>query len=341
MYKLIKSKILGNAEKSATTSYNPNYRSTMGYNNATNTITIKVEKLIREDLTREQDVAISYETVDEKSFTKADFIQTKDLMAWCVDFDVTTEKILAPFNVYAYTSTLASGSTYHYGLWNQISMRYSQDLMQLFTVDSFYKNVSDFSLSTLQFHVVTDEETTSKTVLTNTDVQEMTQPEKHNFIVQQINTLVFYEIFDESDNLVSSIVNYSPYPQILSPGVVTLPARSLYGNRYRASLPNAAQYKVKVLFHNDLLDKTISAKFDVVSINSIASKTRVDSGIKDTELQSYSGGPFNTVDIHGNARFAGSETIKLTLNLESGDYTKLKLSVGDFHSYSELWIDIV
>lgn len=338
MYKLIKSQILGNSLRNQT-GVNPNYRSTMGYDNATNTITVKVDKRIGLDLTREESAESSYQTVDEKTFTKEDFNQLNDLMAWCVDFDTETETILSPFSVYAYTATLASGSTFHYTIWETINLRYNKGLMQLFTVDSFYKKVSDFSLSTLQFHIAD----TTNTVITNTDVQEMTQNEKLVFVHEHLHTHVFYEIFDEFDNLVSSIINVSKYPQVKPAGsyIRINPDRELYGNRYRTSLPKSSQYKVKVLFHNDLLNKRASAKFDVVSINSIASKSRLDSGITDTGLQMYSGGPFNILDIHGNPRFSGSETIKLSLNLESGDYTKLKLSVGDFHSYSELWIDII
>jgi hypothetical protein len=340
MYKLIKTKITGFDDRDDTPiGLNANYRTTMGYNATTETISVKVEKIIRPDLSREDDVEISYEIVDEKTFTKVDFVQAKDLMAWVVDFDVVTEKILAPFDVYAYTSTIATGSLFHRVMWRKIKERYSDKLLPLFALDSFYKEATGFSLSTLQFHIADTEGTASDTILTNADVEEMTQAEKIAYTNDNVNTHVFYEIFDADDNLISSIINDSEHPQQALAHRENAPERVKGGNQYRVSLPNSSEYKIKVLFYGDHLDKTAAATFDVTTINAQSSKNRLVSGIKPNTPTTYAG--IDRLDPHGNSRFAGSETIKLRADLDSGNYAKLKLSVGDFYSYSELWIDII
>jgi hypothetical protein len=341
MYKLIKTKITGFDDREDTPiGINANYRTTMGYNASTETISVKVDKIIRPDLTRDDDVEISYETVDEKTFTKVDFIQSKDHMAWVVDFDVITEKILTPFDVYAYTSTIATGSLFHRVMWRKIKERYSSEtLLPLFALDSFYKEAPGFSLSTLQFHIADTEGTVSDTILTNADVEEMTQAEKIAYTVDNVNTHVFYEIFDADNNLISSIINESEYEQQALAKRENTPEKVKGGNQYRVSLPNSSEYKIKVIFYGDHLDKTSSATFNVNTVNSQSNKNRLVSGIKPNAPTTYAG--IDRLDPHGNSRFAGSETIKLSLDLESGDFTKLKLSVGDFYSYSELWIDII
>jgi hypothetical protein len=309
----------------------------MGYNSQDNTINVKVEKLIRPDLTREENVEITYETVDERTFSKSDFPQNKDNMAWQVDFDVKTEKIVEPFDVYAYTSTIASGSLFHRVMWRKIKERYSSEtLLPLFTVDSFYKDAEGFSLSTLQFHVADLEGTVADTIITNPDVEEMTQAEKIAFVTIILSTSVFYEVYDENDNLISSILNSSPNPQqaLSARGG---PGHTKGGNQYRASVPNAGTYKVKLIFIRSLENKTISNQFDVSCINAIANKSRVISGVKAGQeiIETEAKG------VDGLTKFAGSENIRLTASLDSGDYIKLKLSVGDFYSYSELWLDII
>lgn len=340
MQKLIKTKITGfDTLEDSPIGINPNYRTTMGYDSATQTIEVKVEKLIKPELTREE-AEISYEIVDEKKYTKADFVQTKDDMAWQIDFDVQSEKILEPLDVYAYTATIASGSLFHRVMWRKIKERYSSEtLLPLFTVDSFYKDYPDFGLSTLQFHVADIEGTASDTILKNDNVEEMTQAEKISYINDNVSTHVFYEVFDENDNLLSSIINPSEYPQQALSARENAPTKSKGGNQYRVSLPNSAVYKVKVIFYGDHKDKTASAIFAVNTINALSSKDRLISGIKPNAPTTYAG--IDRLDPYGNSRFAGSETLKLTSSLDAGDYIKLKLSVGDFYSYSELWIDVI
>jgi hypothetical protein len=340
MYKLIKTKITGfdNLEDSPI-GLNANYKATMGYDSATETINVKVEKIIRPDLTRDEEVEVSYQIVDEKSFAKADFVQTKENMAWQVDFDVQSEKITTPLDVYAYTSTIATGSLFHRVMWRKVKERYSSEtLLPLLTVDSFYKEAEGFDLCTLQFHVADNPGELSDTVITNADVEEMTQAEKISYVLDMINTHVFYEIYDENDNLLSSILNPSDHSQQAVAAREGEPIKAKGGNQYRVALPNASVYKVKVVFYRDVADKVLSNQFDVSCVNAISSKSRVSSGLKDGQT-SYPG--FVRPGTDGNSRFAGFETVKLTASLDSGDYIKLKLSLGDFYSYSELWIDII
>lgn len=335
MYKLIKTKITGfdNLEDSPI-GINANYRATMGYQSGQ--ITVKVEKIVKPDLTRDEDVEVSYETVDEKTFAKVDFPQAKENMAWQVDFDVVTEKILAPLDVYAYTSTIATGSLFHRVMWRKIKERYSDKLLPLFTVDSFYKQDSGFDLSVLQFHVADNPGSNSDTVITNTDVEEMTQAEKISYVFDNINTAVFFEVFDDAGNLLSSIINPSDYPQVPLAAREGDTLRAKGGNQYRATLPKSTSYKVKAIFVRNNDNTTIQNQFDVSCVNGVTSKSRVYGGLKD-------GGPTSYVGVNPRGdftRFSGTEDVKVTVDLDSGEHFKLKLSSGDFYSYAELWIDV-
>lgn len=338
MHKLIKTKITGfdNIENSPL-GVNSNYRTTMGYDSSSETINVKVEKLIRPDLTRDESPEITYQIVDEKSFVKSDFAQTQDCMAWQVDFDIKAEKILSPLDVYAFTSTIANGSSFHRVMWRKIKERYSSDtLVPLFTLDSFYKNDETFSTSVLQFHIADVEGTASDTIIINDNVEEKTQAEKIEYCVTKINTHVFYEILDSDDNVISSMLNPSEYPQqALSAREVAIHSRG--GNQYRVALPNASEYKIKVVFSRELSDKNISNVFNINTVNAVSNKTRITSGVKEGQT-TY---PGISRQNDPTVRFAGFEVIKVSASLDSGDYFKVKLSVGDFYSYSELWVDIL
>lgn len=345
MYKLIKTKITGfDDREDSPIGVNSNYRTTMGYNSSTETISVKVEKITRPDLTRNDDVELSYTTVDEKVFTKADFVQPKDLMAWVVDFDVITEKILPPFDVYAYTSTIATGSLFHRVMWRKIKERYSSEkLLPLFALDSFYKEATDFDLCTLQFHIADVEGSVSDTILTNADVEEMTQAEKIFFQNSIVDTHVSYVIHDSNDELLSSPAPTitSQYQQVPLAKRVDAEEGAMGGDQFRVSLPNNSSYKIKVIFSRGISNKQVSNTFDVSCINGTVNKTRLSSGIKDGGPTAFPG--FIRPGVDGTTpRFCGVENITLsTTDLSAGDFVKLKLSVGDFYSYSELWIDII
>lgn len=337
MYKLIKTKITGfDDREDSPIGLNSNYRATMGYDSVAKTINVKVEKIIRPDLTRDEEVEVTYETVDERSFSKSDFNQTKENMAWQVDFDVASEKIVDPLDVYAYTSTIANGSLFHRVMWRKIKERYSDNLLPLFTVDSFYKQDPGFDLSVLQFHIADNPGELSDTIITNSDVQEMTQAEKIAYVFDNINTAVFYEVYDAEGNLLSSIINPSDYPQTALSAREGDTLRAKGGNQYRTTLPKADSYKITVIFLRNNSNTTISNQFDVSCVNGTPSKSRVYGGIKP-------GGPTTGFGVKPRGeftRFSGSEDIKVSFDLQSGEHFKLKLSSGDFYSYSELWVDI-
>lgn len=344
MYKIIKTKITGfDDREDSSIGVNVNYRATMGYDSVSQTINVKVEKVVRPDLTRDESPTVEYEIIDERSFTKADFNQTKDNMAWQVDFDVKTEKILAPLDVYAYTSTIATGSLFHRVMWRKIKERYNENLLPLFTLDSFYKEAEGFSLSTLQFYVADVEGTASDTIISNQDAELMTQAEKLFFLASIVDTRVSYEIYDSNDQLLSSPIA-SKNPQYQQTALAKRPDAAesdMGGNQFKVSLPNASSYKIKVIFSRGILNKQVSNIFDVTCINAISNKSRLFSGIKDGGPTSHPG--FTRPSVDGSTpRFCGLENLTLTTtDLAAGDFIKLKLSVGDFYSYSELWIDII
>lgn len=348
MYKLIKTKITGFEDRpDSDIGVNANYRTTMGWDAVSQSINVKVEKIIRPDLTRDDTVELSYNLVDERSFTIEDFPMNKENKAWIVDFDVKTEKIQNPFDVYAYTSTIATGSTFHKVMWRNILQRYNPEYLPCFAIDRFYKADPTFNTAVLQFYVADTPDDASDTVITNpeSEVELKTQSLKIAFVNRALAAGVLYEILDEQDNIVSSNMVPSSKQQEALYGVNEVSGdpfqrnpSNLRGNRFKVSLPNSDSYKIRVVFINTFgIDKTLPVSFEVNCVNAISNKTRVTSGLK----------PGETIESFESVRpgaqptsYYGSEIIKVTTDLNSGDFFKVKLSCGDFYSYSELWVEI-
>ena len=350
MYKLIKTKITGlEGRPESEIGLNPNYRTTMGWNESTQTINVKVEKIVRPDLTRDEDVELTFEEVDQRTFTVDDFPMNKDLKAWVVDFDVVTEKIKDPFDVYAYTSTIVSGSNFHRVMWRNIQARYSTNFVPCFTVDKFYKSDATFDSAVLQFHYAESSDNISNTIIENSDAEEMTQIQKILYVYRSTFVGILYEVLDSEDNIISSNMDLTKIQQESLDGLIKNPDNNELvggvsydnddakkrGNRFKVSLPNSSLYKVRAAFFTAFPNKNLPVTFEVTCVNGTPNKTRVTSGLKDGETSA----DFNRPNATPN-KYCGQEIIKVNTDLESGDFFKLKLSCGDYYSYSELWVDI-
>jgi len=162
MYKLFKIPVTG-IEGSEDIGINTSVRSTIGYNAANKTISVLIEKIVLPEIPTDESVDLrinhteaTFETLLEKTFTAEDFPKNKDAVRWVVDYDVTKNEIVGPFNALEYTKNYVTGSSTHREIPKIIKRRYNTNLIPLFTIDSFYKSASDFDASVMT--VYTDEQ---------------------------------------------------------------------------------------------------------------------------------------------------------------------------------------
>lgn len=333
MLKLLRLEITGieSETESASFGHNANYRATMGYDQQTETINVTVDKIVKPDLTREDDVEVNYVTVDERNFKSTDFVKLTDNMAWVVDFDVTTEKITSPLDIWKYTSEFKSSDYTHTKALRTIKQRYSENFTPLFLLYDFYKNSEGFSTATLVFQTMENGER-SATVITNDNVEAVNSKAALTSIISN-QTHVFYEILDESGNVVNA--NITPVLEGLNPGF-----EKVRGDYFTTELPNQTNYKIRVNYTRGLSDKDLPNRFDVRCINAVSSKDRLITGLngKSTPDYSHLG---NGYQDHLDTKFAGYDIINLTCSLEAGDYIKFKLDCGSQETYSELQINLV
>lgn len=304
MYKIIKTKILA-SDVTGASGVNTNYRTTMGYNDTSKSISVKVEKLIREELTREEVAPVSYVTVTEREFTVSDFLRQGDHNSWCVDFDVTTETITEPLNllVFGDAQRIKNPEFKYKDLRSAVTARYSSDLLPLFILKSF-DNIDSFDHSLLTFLVVESEETTAyDTVIINSDVEEMNFQQRSDYFDAELTPRIEIQVLDLEDQLVATptkvVTNNRP--------------DSLQHSDYSVTVPVADAYKIRYTFIRKNFQDTTNV-YDVTVINGNVNKNRIVVG-------------------------SGTEDIILTSTyLTAGDFTKIKLNVGLYMAFSELWI---
>lgn len=340
MYKIYKTQITGfdlEGYEETIIGVNSNYRVTMGYNDTEKKISVKVDKLVKPDLTRDEDAEISYVTVDSKNFVPADFIQYSDNMAWVVEFDADQEKILAPFNVLAYTKTLIDSSSTHQDIWKMIKERHSGRQFPCFHLESFYKKVTDFSASVLTFHTTGADGSPDTTIIeagTTPAPVEMATQDRIKDIQSNYVTNIIFQILDSDGNVVTNKQPTSIFGNAFDADAKYAKTR---GNQFHIDLAAASEYKIRVNYITGYTDKTISAQFDVNCINGVPSKTRLISGKRtgQTTDLSYLGAT------NATAKFAGYEDVIIDNKLSAGDFIKFKLDCGDQITYAELMINLV
>jgi hypothetical protein len=369
MYKLFKIPVTG-IEGSEDIGINTSVRSTIGYNAANKTISVLIEKIVLPEIPTDESVDLrinhteaTFETLLEKTFTAEDFPKNKDAVRWVVDYDVTKNEIVGPFNALEYTKNYVTGSSTHREIPKIIKRRYNTNLIPLFTIDSFYKSASDFDASVMT--VYTDEQglEINDTILTGdlTTAEQTDQAGATSWTYYNLHPAVHYELLDNDGKIISTNLPYTKqeakaattYPMTVTPGAYD-PANPLQpnngGNRFKVSLPVADYYTVRAAFGTFYPDKTLPISFDVVCINGLSNKSRLVSGGFDKEKfnsgQETNQNIINYKQQHdvagSNKTLCGVDSLRIATNgLVAGDYIKLKLNAGEFYSYSELWIVLI
>jgi len=369
MYKLFKIPVTG-IDGSEDIGINTSVRTTMGYNAANKEITVLVEKIVLPEVPTTESIDLrinhteaNFETLLERTFTTADFPKTKDAVRWVVDYDVTKNEIVGPFNALEYTKNNVTGSFTHREIPKIIKRRYNNNLIPLFTIDNFYKSAADFDASVMTVYVDEQGLQINDTILTGdlTSAETTDQAGATSWTYYNLHTAVHYELLDNDGKIISTNLPYTKeeakaattYPMAVAPGAYD-PANPLQpnngGNRFKVSLPVADYYTVRAAFGTFYADKTLPISFDVVCINGIPNKSRLVSGgfdkqnpvpgqLANQNIVSYG----QQHDFAGsNKTLCGVDSLRISTNgLVAGDYIKLKLNAGEFYSYSELWIELI
>jgi len=372
MYKIFKINIIGLDTSDDTLGINPTVRATMGYSESTKQITVLVEKIIFPEVPTTESVdlrgehtTVTYETLLEKTFTPEDFPKTRGSIRWVVDYDVANNKIVGPFDALEYTKTRATSTTSHRLIPRIVKERYTTDLIPLFTIDNFYKAAADFDASIMTVYLDNQGIEFNDTVLTGdlTTAEEVIQAGATTWQYKNLHTNVHYEILDNDGKIMSTILPYTKdsakaaitYPMIVPAELIQSAEENPHtspigGNRFKVQLPAAEYYNVRASFDTHYPNKTIPVEFGVTCVNGVPNKTRLVAGGYDKDR--FAAGDETNQNIinyrnqhdqtGSNRTLNGVDSLRISTNgLVAGDFIKLKLNIGEFYSYSELWIEIV
>lgn len=313
MLKIFKSIIKGNLD-TETYARDTNHRVTMGYDADTQTIKVKVEKVLppnpdlSEDLPedtptvlREPHTSADFVLATERDFTPQDFVRTSDNCKWIVEYNSTTNTISDPIEVYEIAKQYINGSDSHEKIYyNLNNYRYqpADSLSPLFVLDSFYKSAEGFSGSAICFFVEDFASDIMDTILEIPAEQVQTvEPKEYEFWVQyNIRPAIGFEILDADGKIVASplqsvaqearssttatIQAVSPRDETgVSAGIVgpNLGAGAS-GNRFKVQLPVSDSYSIRVLSGSRYWKQTganATATFITETVNGIANKTRL------------------------------------------------------------------
>jgi len=360
------------------------HRATMRFDAATQTIHVKMEEVVpanpdldeakpedTPDEKRDVHETADFRIVAERAFTADDFRMKTDNYKWIVEFDSETGTISDPIDVYDIATEYINGSDSHVKLfYNLNKYRYQSNSTKtpLFVLDSFYKELSGFTGSTLMFFIEDLQVNVLDSIIENTpaEVTEVTQREYEIWCNFYVKTLATFEVLDSEGKVLTSALTQFVKPTSKSTGYVELQqqkeivvegidtslglpatAAPTSGNRFKVTLPASDTYNVKVIFGSRLhtiLGSRAAATFDVECINCISNKTRV-SNIYDPEAPNAATQEF--LDTHNyptdrlTTLHSGCENLLIsTVGLTTGDYFKVKLNIGKFVSWAELWVEI-
>ncbi len=377
MYKLFKIPVTG-IDGSEDIGINTSVRSTIGYNAANREITVLIEKIVLPEVPTNESVDLriqhteaTFETLLEKTFTPADFPKTKDAVRWVVDYDVTKNELVGPFNALEYTKERVTGSYTHREIPKIIKRRYNTNLIPLFTIDSFYKSSVDFDASVMTVYVDEQGLEINDTILTG-DLQSAELTDQSNattWVVRNVNTNTHYEILDDDGKIIGSTCRVSDVGvtlitaesmvanpvniQILGYDEANANSCSIGGNMFKVQLPVSDYYNIRIPFVTNLTDTNLPISYDVTCVNGICNKSRVTAvgrqnllntpqweTFLDQRVTKYDVNPEGRRTVNGSV--TGIDKVRITTTgLAAGDYIKLKLSVGEHYSYSELWIELI
>jgi hypothetical protein len=330
----------------------------MGYNEETQEIHVLVENIHLPELGAEsvdlrgEHTTATFTTAAERTFTAADFPKTSENMKWMVEFDAETKTIKDPINVYSMTAGKISGSQTARRVPRFIKERWDDKTVPLFSIDSFYKSAEGFDASVLSFFEFTTGNELVDDVITNTDIELVNQKEKEFWLIANANTNVHFEVLDQDGKIVSTVIHTTKEEAKATNFVNMIPMNldtdntvisdTPGGNQYKVSLPVQDMYMVRVIYTRGLQDRTIPCTFEVSCINGVANKSRSIAGLNKNAPAFISFDEQHTTKPEGQKTCSGVDNIRVAVNgLVAGEYTKLKLDLGEFKSYAELWIDLV
>jgi hypothetical protein len=308
MFKIIKTQITGSLKEGSEIGINANYRTTMGYDSEDKTISVKVEKVNRPDLTREEDVEVTYTEVASRIFGVQDFPRNTDNITWFTEYDVEANKITDPVEIWDWVATLhqksppAANVTYTLGsLQTDFAAHFNSKLLPLFHLASFNKSAEDFDDSMLQFYTTNTDETSlspSDTVLSNTNLDIKNSLEKMIWYSSNVLPQITYDVLDADGNVVNVQQTKTVTPR-----------------HQKVSLAKADEYSVRINFAKPAFEN-VSNTYNVTVVNGGINKNRI-------------------------VISEGSSTVLINARgLNSGDFVKLKLNIGKYVSFAEFWIEI-
>lgn len=366
MLKLFKIPVTGITD-SDVLGVNLKYRTTMGYDDATSSISVLVESV---DLPNVGEVAVdlrqpattaTFTEVAKRVFTVSDFSTNFENMKWVVEFNPETNTITDPIDVYALSASIIVDNKSARKIPEFLSKRWDNTLVPLFALDSIYKNVVGFHASVLSFYEFSVGNELVDTIITNLDVEVATPKAKEQWVSFHVSTHVSFEILNDQGEIMASILptvkpeaKATPFYEVsalnVDPGSLS---RITGGNQYKVSMPVQSTYNIRIIYGRDLGEliddgNSIIQVFDVSCINGITNKSRTVSGDFNDRLVEFTA----TLATQHTQRSDGSSPnrsviagldnlIIQTFGLLPGDYVKLKLDLGQFKSYAELWIDLV
>jgi hypothetical protein len=348
---------------------NTKTRATMGYT-AEGGISVKIEKVILPSVPtnesvelREQHTTAEYETILERVFTTADFPKTSDLIRWHVDYDAEKNEFVGPFNALELTKSKITNSQSGRKIARFIKERYNENLIPLFALDNVYKNATDFDASVLTFYVDENGNDLNDTILTGeaVDAQPVTQQEKEFWLITNVNTNVIFEVLDTDGKIVSSSAQKSAKSEYCVASPIPMTPMNLDpdntmaeqiiadgGNQFKVSLPVSDSYKIRIMYQRHLHDllpgsRTMPVTFDVNCVNGICNKSRSVAKGYDPENPDALAAAYKESHVTGpRPSLVGVDVVTVnTFGLSAGDYIKLKLDLGEYKSYAELWIELV
>lgn len=380
MLKIFKTTIRANDGESAY-SHDTRYRSTMGYDSATDTINVLVEMVIPPSINldeslpedtptilRDPHTTTTYTVAAQRTFSATDFPMSTDNCKWIVEFDASTTSISDPIDVYEISKKYITGSNSHEDIYRNLNAyRYqtNENLTPLFVLDSFYKSLG-FSQATLQFFKEDVSLGILDTILEDPSGEMIeVSPKEYEFWCNfNTRVMVTFEVIDSNGKILSSA-----YPSVkpsakaanfvkltqkrpvdatgINPELNVPNGAPMSGNRFYVKLPASDTFNVRVMFgskiHN-IIDSRPAATFDVEGVNCVVNKTRVFS-LYDPENPNIYSQEFVTNHNHPAdlmARgFGGVDGLLVqTTGLIPGDYFKVKLNIGEFKSWGELWVEI-
>jgi hypothetical protein len=285
---------------------NQNYRTT--FNVTDDEIAVKVEKIIRPDLTRfdtiDEEVLpqITFDVVAERTFVPQDFPKTTDHISWFVKFDAVTQTISEPQQLF--DAVKRNGNTTD-SIWRSYYSLFNFENIPLFFLQNFDRLAEGFSKSVLVlYHDSGNDSAILDTIIEESvagDIELIGFPEFSAWSLQNIAPKIQFNIKDAEGNPVTATVTQRTDQQL--------------HNQYRVSLVPGV-YTIDTVFTKPEYSN-LSNRYDVVTVNGTINKTRID---------------------------IASGTVPIQYNLTgliAGETAKLKLNIGKFTSFGELWVDVI